>query len=202
MPEIRIQIDTKDVERTLGAFKDAMPTVIKNGINNALVQIQEAQYGHMRDKFTIRKESFMKRSVKIKFATPQKLEGSVYIAPMPGQTESVFTKFEEGTTKRRTGGQVAIPTAVVRPNNTQLISAGKRPRNLHNAFKTTIHGQNYIAVKNKAKNAVMQIAYVLRDSVRTPRILDFQTTARQTMNKILNATMTTAINRAIEKANR
>lgn len=203
MLNMSVSVDTTAVSKMLGNLRKELPVALSRGIGNTLVLAQTDELNRMKDSFTIRRENFAKRSLKIQFAKPTNLVGTLSIADIAGRpTADIFSKFESGTQKTPTsGGKIAIPTELVKPDITKIISKSKRPRQLKNAFKLITGAGEFIATKNKAKNAVVKIAYILKSSVRIAPRLSFETTVTNSVNKNLYNEMEKVANRIIEKAN-
>lgn len=202
MFDVKVSVDTTAVSKMLGNLRKELPVALSRGIGNTLVLAQTDELNRMKDSFTIRRENFAKRSLKIQFAKPTNLVGTLSIADIAGRpTADIFSKFESGGNKIAQGGKIAIPTELVKPDVTKIISKGKRPRNLKNSFRTIINGMDVIATKAKAAKAAIKIAYILKSSVRIAPRLSFETTVTNSVNKNLYNEMEKVANRIIEKAN-
>src|SRR5574343_512360 len=107
--DLRVEINTDDVLRFLGALESQIPYATSVAINNTLNDIQKAERAHVRETFTVRRPDFIDRSIYIARddrARKDKLTGTVRINP----SRDVLAKFEEDTVKRGQGGRsLAVP---------------------------------------------------------------------------------------------
>jgi hypothetical protein len=113
---IQLQVNTQDVQRRLGAFRNQVPFVLATSINETLLLAQKAQRARQQQSFKIRNRTFMDRAVKISpFATKANPRGVLLIDPPGGQARaSILTQHEEGGIKRASsqhgmGGSLWIP---------------------------------------------------------------------------------------------
>lgn len=112
-------------------YSDQLPFATSRAINWTALDFQKAQRAHMADIFTIRRKSFLNRSVKIKpFATKDSQEARVKI-DSPLDRSDIFGKFETDTQKVSVrGGLVAVPTRHVPRTGAGVVKKGWRPRAL------------------------------------------------------------------------
>lgn len=115
-----------------------IPFAMANAINDVLKAGQQAQRRQMAQAFTIRRQQFAERSVKLtQFATKTALVGELAISPPGGgQRADLFTKFEQGGTKRpRAGSALAVPIvgSRVKPTERSVVRTANRPAALRQA---------------------------------------------------------------------
>lgn len=201
---IRVAVDTAELEKALGNLKSEIPFALARAINDTLLDIQKKQIENINDRFTIRRPNFVKKSVKItKFSKKQDLDGEIAIADVGGKsTKDILGKFEKGTTKKsRTGGKVAIPSEFIRPDRGRVVSKGKRPSQLKNTFRVD-KGETSLLFqrKGKGKNRTINLAYILKGSVKIDRRLSFVDIAVRVFNKDFNDNVNKRLQEGIKKA--
>lgn len=129
--DFEVVVDASQAERFVRRLlRDDLPFVESLAVNMTAKDFQKAQREHMGDVFTIRRQSFMRRSVKIKpFSSKRQSVREAKVAiDSPGGRSDIFGKFEEGGTKRPTSGtRLAVP-AEVRRTKTGVVSKAQRPR--------------------------------------------------------------------------
>jgi len=199
MRNIRIKIDTKELEDSLIGIKADVPWVIQNTINDILKLAQAEQYTTMRKNFTIRNEAFLKYSVRIKFATRQSLTGTLSIADVGGKgTADIWNTFEGGGTKRPTKSKnLAVPSLNAWPNRAGNKPQRNKPRNLINSFILKRGGTTFI-MQRKGKRKKLdgsgrdtntKLMYTLTSGVRIPDKLHFYDTVIPVINQNFNTTL-------------
>ena len=199
MRNIRIKIDTKELEDSLIGIKADIPWVIQNTINDILKLAQAEQYTTMRKNFTIRNEAFLKYSVRIKFATRQSLTGTLSIADVGGkQTADIWNTFEGGGTKRPTKSKnLAVPSLNAWPNRAGNKPQRNKPRNLINSFILKRGGTTFIMqrkgkrrkVDGSGRDTNTKLMYTLTSGVRIPDKLHFYDTVIPVINQNFNTTL-------------
>ena len=197
---LTVKFDTTQIEKALGELKSELPYATSVAINNTLVDVQTANINHMRDVFTIRREAFLKRSVKItRFAKKTDLTGTIEIADVGGKrTADIFTKFERGGTKTATQGRnVAIPSSQVKPSKSGIIPKSRRPANLPRSFKIEEGNTSYIFQRTRKE---VRLMYTLKPSVRIPDRMNFVDVGVQTINRVANTNMEKGIERALKSS--
>lgn len=202
---LNVTFDHKDLSQALGRFADQTPYVLSTAINSTLVDVQTSEVAHANDVFTIRRQAFLKRSMKItKFAKKHDLIGTIEVADVGAKnTSDIFDKFETGKTKTANGGHhVAIPTRDIKTSKSGVIPAARRPANLPRAFKlTTRVGQKFIVQSKKRRGKdSLQFLYALMPSVRIDRRLRFVDTGMKTIDRVASQNLNAAIERAIRTA--
>ena len=195
-----IQLDTSELERSLGVFKSELPFGLAKGMNDTLMEIQREEISEAKDRFTIRREAFLKRSVKIvKFAKKTDLEGQIAIANVGTKpTADILAKFEDGTDKHaHQGRSIAVPTQFIQPVASRLVSRAKRPRQLKHTFKVQKGETGFLFQRTgRGRHRTVQLAYVLKPVVRIDTRLHFVDTA----TRVFTRTLETHINRRLEEA--
>lgn len=198
--DIKVNINIDEVQTMLEEFPDQLQYAIAKGINKTLTDAQEAERKHMHEVFHIRRESFANKSVKVKpFANKHTLEGTIQI-DSPGGKSDIFTKFEDQTEKTSiTGGRIAVPTEGVQPNIDAVIPKNLRPANLKNSFLiTSKSGKEFIMRQvGRGKNRIVQLAYVLQQSVPIKPVLKFVETVQQVVDTNWNSNFSEAYEEAI-----
>jgi len=166
------------------------PYAISRGINSTLVGAQGVQISKMRNNFTIRNEAFLRNSIRIKFASPKPIGGtiggSIFIADLGGKkTSNIWNPFESGGIKRPTKGKnIAVPTDNAWPNRNRVKPERNKPRNLANSFVVKEGANSFIFSrkgKTRRKNTTgrdpnVKLMYVLTKSTPIPRKLFFYNT--------------------------
>ena len=199
MRNIRIKIDTKELEDSLIGIKADIPWVIQNTINDILKLAQAEQYTTMRKNFTIRNEAFLKYSVRIKFATRQSLTGTLSIADVGGkQTADIWNTFEGGGTKTpKKSKNLAVPSLNAWPNRSGNKPQRNKPRNLINSFILKRGGNTFIMqrkgksrkVDGSGREVNTKLMYTLTSGVRIPDKLHFYDTVVPVINQNFNTTL-------------
>src|SRR5690242_5866768 len=116
-----VQVDLADWQKEFDEHQSQIGYAFAKAVNATALDAQKAIQDHIMKTFTVRRESYMKRSIKmVRFA--KKNDPTAVIAVQgPGGTDSVFAKFEDGGTKTaRSGGLLAIPTNVVQPDKNKV----------------------------------------------------------------------------------
>lgn len=199
---ITARFDADSLTKALGQFEDQAPFILQTAINNTLKDVQEANISRINDRFTVRRQRFVKNSVKIsKFAKKNDLTGIIEIADIGGKkTKDIFGKFETGGVKPATG-RVAVPTDYIQPSKGRVITQARRPRNLKNSFIQNINGKDMVMQrKGRGKKETINVAYVLKDSVRVDARLGFVDTGMKTIDRVGSTHLEAAINRALKTA--
>ncbi|MEO7457073.1 MAG: hypothetical protein ABIY52_12495 [Gemmatimonadaceae bacterium] len=132
---ITIRVDTDQLTRDLRDTQTRqVPFALVKALNAlASEDVQPAERRRLREVFTLRREAWADRSIKITHFA-KKAEPFVTIAIKPPGTQDrsdILGKFEDQTEKRAIGGHgVAVPMDVKRTKG-GMISKGKRPGALH-----------------------------------------------------------------------
>lgn len=126
--QIVVESNARDVaDWLLRLGRDQIPYATSLAINNVAKSAQRAQVAGMHERFTIRRPSFARRTVKIKpFATKRSLEAVLWIDP-PGDTSDIWAKFEMGGVKQPRGTAIAVPEEA-RRTKTGVITKRQRPK--------------------------------------------------------------------------
>lgn len=187
MLHANVTIDYKEVEKMLANFKSQAPYVLQKSMNDTMLEAQEKMVSHINKKFMVRRAAFVKRSVKMmQFAKKTNLTAVLGIAGIAGKdTADILAKFETGKDKTPyRGGSVAVPTIVVRPNASRVVSKNNRPRALARSFRITTKAGDDLILRRKGKGSrsKTQVAYVLKDSVP----IDSRLTFAQVVTDVIN----------------
>ena len=203
-------------DRELSAFarrvvREDLPYITARSINDTAVDVQKGQWAHMRSKFTIRNETFLRHGVKIKpFArkTDDPIQARVMIgSPGGDQRADIFAKFEEGGTKRATdGGRIAVPGESIRRSKGGRIRKRDRPTELIRRYDLKPQGSRVFSGKGtgvwqgkrgvfmirksggqggifRRKGGELEVLYDFAPVVRIPASLDFIENARRTVDR-------------------
>lgn len=216
---LQIKVDARQVLGVLGSLSRQAPYAISVGINKLMESGQAAQRAHDRDIFTVRREQFIDRTVKIlQFAKKQTLTGIIGIDPK----RDVLAKFEAGGLKKPRGSMLAVPIAV-RRNKSDIVVKTMRVRELRLTPYTTKHGtrlrglQRTFTVKTAKGGAILQrvgrkpkgttlaeeiaagsvrVAYAFKRSVPIPADLKFVDTMTKTAEREWESKMLAAWDQA------
>ena len=181
---VSIRIRDEELRASLIGLQADIPWTIQQTINDLLKMAQLAQYETMRKNFTIRNESFLKYSVRLAFATRSSQRGSISMAGLGSQAESVFSTFETGGTKTPRGNNIAVPSTNAWPNRGSKRPGRNAPRNLQNSFVMKKGGNKFIMVrKGKGRKKPPVLMYSLEQSVRIPNRLHFMDTVIPLVNR-------------------
>lgn len=205
MSNLTVKFDVDSVIKALGRLQDEAPYALSQAINNTMVDVQTAEIAHINDVFTIRRQAFLKRSVKItKFAKKTDLTGTIQIADVGAKkTSDIFSKFETGKNKTATQGRnVAIPTSQVRPSKSGVIPSSRRPSNLPRSFKLTTDGGNSFIVQAKKRKGKddLTFMYTLKPFVRIDARLGFVRTGMDTIMKVGERNLEAAVIKALQSS--
>ena len=205
MTKLQVQFDADALVKSLGDFADQAPYILQKTINDTLVDVQTRQIAHINDVFTIRRQAFLKRSVKIsKFAKKDDLVGIIQIGDVGAKkTSDIFEKFETGGVKKATQGRnVAIPTSQVKASKSGVIPNGRRPSNLPRSFKLTTDSGNSFVVQAKKRKGQdsLTFMYSLKPFVRIDNRLGFNRTGMMTIDEVAVPNLERAIERALRTA--
>lgn len=158
-----------DAERFLAAVRGQLPFATSKAINDTAKDFQKAETEHIFSAFTVRREGFTKRSVKLTDrANKTKLWARVAMED-PGQvasSRSLFAKFESGGTKTGTTLQpVAIPSDNLRISPKTNIPRSMYPKALGLvarrgvkgilSAKTHVTSRGKIQIKGKRRTFVL-----------------------------------------------
>lgn len=204
---MQFEVDARNVDAVTRDmqlfFSDQIPFITGRAVNLTALDFQGDQRSHMGGIFEIRREGFMRRSVKItEFATPEKQEARVKI-DSPGGRSDIFAKFETDRTKDPLGGSVAVPTEHVPRTPAGVVRAAWRPRRvLDRNFRGDFRA--FIAKRSGGKRAIyfdegdrIVPLYWLVDRVEIEPNLQFVENANRTVDRRWRDNFTTAFDQAI-----
>ncbi|MEP6744359.1 MAG: hypothetical protein ABJB33_02600 [Gemmatimonadota bacterium] len=183
-------------------------------INNTLKKSQTAVWGTLAAYFTLRRRTFIERTIKItEFAKKTSLSATLAVDP----TRDFLAKFEEGGTKVSTQGKsLAVPIAA-RPNKSALIPPRFQIKNLqltsvtNKNGKVTIQGARGTSLIRTGHGAFIlqrfgrggkqtRVLYALERSVPIPATLGFDKVVRATIDEVWEGECGAAVERAISTA--
>jgi hypothetical protein len=193
---------------------------VSKALNETALQAQEAIRGGILSRFTVRRQDFILRTVKIfpnEFATKSNFKAIVRIDP----SRNFLAPFEHGGTKKPlTGNSLALPDAV-RDNKTDVIPRAMRPKGLRLRITQTRSGKTQVKGAKRTflipGFGIMQriggrrgyggprasnvlVLYRFRSSVRLSPMLRFEATARQVAAQNFDGNLARSINFAIATA--
>lgn len=204
---MRFEVDARKVDAVTRDmqlfFSDQIPFVTGRAVNRTALDFQADQREHMSGIFEIRREGFLRRSVKVMdWATPAKQEARVKI-DSPGDRSDIFGKFEADRTKDPLGGSVAVPTEHVPRTPTGVIRAPWRPRrvldrNFRGGFRAFIRkrGSGKRAIYFDQGDRIVPL-YWLVDRVEIEPNLQFVQNANRTVDRRWQDNFATAFDQAI-----
>lgn len=196
--QITIKVDTADAIGWFGRLSDQMPYATERALNQTANSVQKEIRLGIKERFTLRREDFILRTVKIEKgnratkANPQVIVGI-------DRTRDVLAKFEDGGTKAPIdGSHIAIPINV-RRSKTDIIPKSERPRQLLERrnvkkFATTI--------VRFVRGAGRSLLYVLKPAVKIDNRLRFERTAHEVIDREWTDNMRYWFDRARESAGR
>lgn len=188
----------------LGEHAKQAPFILATSMNETIKESQQYQLKEMKRSFTIRRESFAKRSVKIsQFARKQNLLAVIKIADVGGkQTATIFGQHEKGGIKSvRQGRNLSIPSQYVQPVKSRVVAKGKRPRNMPRAYKVQSGGREFLFVRiGKGKNSRSELAYSLKPQVMLAPRLDMQVNVGHIISTRFNHHFSAAYDKALATA--
>ena len=197
--DMNVQVDLKEWQDRLNQYPDQIAYAFSTAVNKTIMAAQNDIREHEQTIFHVRRESYVKRSIKItQFATKKDQTATVAVSP-PGGAPDVISKFEEGGTKTpTTAAHVAIPEEAVQPDINKVIGKAKRPRNIKGSFILKVGDREYIAWHDKRKSKVLKFGYRLVDSVQIKPILNFVSIATEVVKREWDKQFSEAWKRAVE----
>lgn len=187
---IQIDIDTKQIERIVGAVNSRqLPFAAALALTQTAKDAQASVRASMPAKFTLRRQ-WIVNGIRIKPANKTTLEAWVYSkdAFMARQekggiktgkagggdfTSSSVAEANKGVRARPAGGRVAIPTDNVLRNKSDIIRKSDLPAGLGKKAFVMGRGATQVLARrfSKGKRAGLQILYVLKASTHIkPRL--------------------------------
>lgn len=131
MIQVRVTTNAGAVARALkGFFRDQVPFALSVGINETAKDGQAAQIGGMAQRFTIRRQSWVNRAIKIKpFSTKRSLTATIQVEPPGGAGRAdILTRHEErGRRQPHSGSALAVPLEA-RRSKRDIVKKRDRPR--------------------------------------------------------------------------
>lgn len=201
--DVSLIVDDQNFLKGYEKMQQQVPFTNSTAINACAVNAQTDIRAHMHDAFTIRRSSFMDRTIKIsKFAKKTDQEAIVTVSPPGGVAPDFLTRHEDGGTMTPRGNSFAIPTDEIRPNINTVISKGKRPRNLPGAFvkKNKAGKPMLMYVKGRGKNRKLVAAYLLQRSITLKPRLKFEETGLASINRNWQRNVEAAWSKAVSTA--
>lgn len=144
--DLRVDFPAHEIdEYTKYVFVDQLPFVEMLAVRRTGLDFQEAQRARLEDIFTLRRERWAKRSMKVTdWPNKQKPEMRVAVES-PGGRSDVLGKFETETTKSPVRGRsIAVPTEHVPRTGAGVIRKGWRPRELLGGDAGRQHGRGRV----------------------------------------------------------
>lgn len=205
MVKVDIKLDMRQLQRKAREFPKQLAFATSRAINTTLLGAQQKALAEYHRAFTIRKEQFLKRSIKMmKFAKKNDLEATLGIADVSktAHTKDILSKFEETGTKLPRRNYIAVPMPGVKRGKTGIISKGNRPKNLKNSFVLTSKKGKKLLLqrKGKGKRSTTNVMYHLDKSVRIKKRTDFVSQTVNHFNLTFDATFDKELAEAIRTA--
>ena len=200
-----VTIISKRAALLLKTAAKQVPFATSVAINETAKDFQRVQVAHIEEAFTIRRQTFARRAVKIKpFATKRQLTATVSIDP-PGGRAEIFAKFERGGTKRPRGQHIAVPVGI---STARVIPKGKWPRRLlerPNMFalrqrRGKLPPGIYRRLGARRAGKRVKLMYVLKRSVPIDARLDFLETGRRVVRQRFGRNFQRAYAKALRTA--
>lgn len=130
MIEFRITTNAPAVARALGSLnRNQVPFALSVGINETAKDAQAAQVGGMAQRFTIRRQSWVNRAIKIKpFSTKRSLTATIRVEPPGGAARAdILTRHEERGQRRPHGGSALAVPLEARRSKRDVVKKRDRP---------------------------------------------------------------------------
>lgn len=193
MSQLNVKLDLKDFKKAMGSYADQAPFVVSKTINDVMKVAQTNAYAHYMSALNIRREQFLKRSIKIaKFAKKNDLTGIIGVGNLGNKiTADILAKFEKAGPKiPYNGGRIAIPTSNVKLRATGVVAKSELPKNLKKKVEiTTKKGQQVLFTrKGKGKKSELVAKYILKPVVQLDKRTDFQSLTVQYVRANLGST--------------
>jgi hypothetical protein len=160
--QVNVDVDsfTRDMDDTQ---QRQIPFAVKNGLNAVTLDVQVAERQHLRDVFTLRREAWADRSIKIThFATKTEQYSTIAIEPPGGGDKGgILGKFEDQTEKLpfNSAHGIAVPIDAGRTRK-DIIKDGQKPKafGLHDAGNGRVVGTDgtYIVKLANGRQLLLQ----------------------------------------------
>jgi hypothetical protein len=211
--DIQVNVDVGPASRFMSTIERQLPFAASKALNQTAKDVQAAERQEIRGEFSLRREQFVLRTVKIErgdWATKAKLEARVRI----DRERDILAKFTRGGQKRALGGgHIAVPVGpdrlVRRTKRYPNIAARYGPfryvgRSLRGEKRTFIIPSGpdagvYQRV-GRGKRSRLQLLYAFERSVRIPRLLPYYDVARRVVNRRWAPNFTKSFDEAIRTA--
>jgi hypothetical protein len=203
-----ITIDDTAVVRALSQIADQAPFAMSIALNRIANAGQADVRSRVKQAFTLRRESFILRTIYRKpgedFADrgsrsrgrPTLLEAAVRIH----EDRNQLAKHEEGGIQRSTSGaRLAIPAMVGR-NKFDIIPRNRRPRALRASPRVRVVGDQILETVGRGRVAATRLLYVLTPQVRLQPRLRMLETIEQVVAARWEPEIMDAIARAVATA--
>ncbi|WP_434480975.1 hypothetical protein [Gemmatimonas sp.] len=197
---IRISGDTA-VRQQLQAIGKQMPFALSVALNGTANAVQQAVRGGLGEKFTLRRRTFVERTIfrdrATDFATKTKPQATVRVNP----SSDFLAKFEKGDTKTpRDGRSIAIPTVNARRTKSDIVTTANRPRALLDKPGHFRFGDVLYATKGRGKRQKLIALFVFKRSARIRPRLGMEDTAGRVVPDVWELQASRAIERALSTA--
>jgi hypothetical protein len=163
-----------------------LPFATALAINRTLEEIQGAARAGIRERFTLRRPTFVERLVKINNADRARKDRLAGRVGIQGARADLLTKFEAGGTKRPAGRSIAVPIDAKR-TKADIVRAGQRPRRVledprSRAFMVRgPDGRGVIKQRvGRGRGAQVRVLFGLTPRAELPASLRFHETAERT----------------------
>jgi hypothetical protein len=227
---ITIDVNTSEA---LGWFDrvshDQLPFAMSKALNATATDFQVAERAHLREIFTLRRETWADRSIKIThFAKKTELWAKIAVAPPPsrsgGDNSDIFGKFEDETIKLPHNGHRALVIPLdAKRTGAGVVSESIKPGALHfrristSGAATIYRGdkKTFMVQTADGRGFILQrtgpglhgdlfagssVLFVLRPSAPIKPDLHFESTGQQVVDEMFFRRFDEAWERALETA--
>jgi Family of unknown function (DUF6441) len=217
---VKVTTNLDELTRSLNRIqKEQLPFALSKGLNETAKEFQKRQREGMKHRFSIRRKSWVERSVKIgreDWATKKKLEAIVRIeTPGDRSRSDILAQHEEGGEKRGRGRTMSVPIMArprgygggvvpkrLRPSNLNLRPWGSTGRVMRGDQRTilirTANDRGVILQRTgKGKRTRLKVLYRLKGEVPLKPTLEFFRTARVVYDDSLVKNVRIALDRAV-----
>jgi hypothetical protein len=214
--DLTITVDSANATRYLDdVARKQIPFAESKALSAVALAFQAAEFHGIEQRFTVRRESWVKRSIKIThFAKKKEPWATIAIQP-PGtggaSRADILGKFERDTAKRsrRAGGLIAIPIGAKRtahgivrgrdrPHALDLHPVGQSIRGARHTFLVQTADGRALILQRTAQG--VRALYLLMPEVRIHPTLEFEATAQRVVAREWDEAFRVAFAHAMETA--
>lgn len=197
--DIQIKVDTREIERFLKGMQKQIPYAIATALNKTAFDVRkEIVEKSWPESVNAKNKRFARTAFRVKKATKRDLTASVY----DSLGRDVFDRLIHGKPHiPYSGTHLAIPVAPWLLTKSGYLSKRGRqylnPGNAQTFVKDHGHGP---AIWLKKKRGGIELLYVLKPKVRTPKKFDFYKDAEKAARRHWKRNMEAALAHAIRTA--